>query len=70
MAKAIRKTAPVVFRDNEAELSSKLPDDALEGLFSIKQDVSEELSPFKRAKNGSTECFLSAEAFPVRTNIN
>ena len=70
MARAIRTSAPTVFRNNEFDLRTELLSDKTENSAEDSQSGSETWSPFQRAKVGSRECFLAAEAFPIRTDVN
>lgn len=70
MARAIRTNAPLVFRDNEFDLrTEQFNDEAGDSTEDMEFNI-EEIAPFQRVKLGSRECFLSVEAYPIRTDVN
>lgn len=70
MAKAIRKNTLIVFHDNEPDTQAEWQNEVSEPVVNGPQKFNVELSPFQRVKHGARECFLAAEAYPVRTHVN
>lgn len=70
MAKIVKKTGLLRFRDSKSEPRVERPDSRDEVIRSIATVGHTELPPFQRVKRGANECFLANEVLPLCRAVN
>ena len=68
MARLVKLRGPLRFRSNDPQ--AEQPEKKMDPVDTIVPKTLKSISPFQRAKNGTGDFFLAADAVPTRNRTN